>query len=104
MFPQYQIAKDEKKGVYVNFLNFLINDSIFHLDESLNKILELKELEAEMSNTVEWEQRPAQERLERTRLFQSQENVCVFSLSSKIYTFLMEVACFIHLDETADSG
>ena len=72
----FQIAKEEEKGVYLNFLNFLINDSIFLLDESLNKIPELKELEAEMSNTAEWERRPAQERQERTRLFHSQENVC----------------------------
>ncbi|KAK7843775.1 putative ubiquitin conjugation factor e4, partial [Quercus suber] len=71
----FQIAKEEEKGVYLNFLNFLINDSIYLLDESLNKILELKELEAEMSNTAEWERRPAQERQERTRLFQSQENI-----------------------------
>ncbi|KAK6129202.1 hypothetical protein DH2020_037032 [Rehmannia glutinosa] len=70
-----KIAKEEEKGVYLNFLNFLINDSIYLLDESLNKILEHKELEAEMSNTVEWERRPAQERQERTRLFQSQENI-----------------------------
>lgn len=70
-----QIAKEEEKGVYLNFLNFLINDSIYLLDESLNKILELKELEAEMSNTAEWERRPTQERQERTRLFHSQENI-----------------------------
>ncbi|XP_042019614.1 probable ubiquitin conjugation factor E4 [Salvia splendens] len=70
-----RIAKEEEKGIYLNFLNFLINDSIYLLDESLNKILELKELEAEMSNTVEWESRPAQERQERTRLFHSQENI-----------------------------
>ncbi|KAF6153112.1 hypothetical protein GIB67_034834 [Kingdonia uniflora] len=38
-----QIAKEEK-GVYLNFLNFLINDSIFLLDESLTKILELKDM------------------------------------------------------------
>ncbi|PON40797.1 Ubiquitin conjugation factor E4, core [Parasponia andersonii] len=70
-----RIAKEEEKGVYLNFLNFLINDSIYLLDESLNKILELKELEAEMANTAEWERRPAQERQERTRLFHSQENI-----------------------------
>ncbi|XP_022741751.1 probable ubiquitin conjugation factor E4 isoform X2 [Durio zibethinus] len=70
-----QIAKEEEKGVYLNFLNFLINDSIYLLDESLNKILELKKLEAEMSNTAEWDRRPAQERQERTRLFHSQENI-----------------------------
>ena len=74
----FQIAKEEEKGVYLNFLNFLINDSIYLLDESLNKILELKELEAEMANTAEWEQRPEQERQERTRLFHSQENVSAF--------------------------
>lgn len=73
----FQIAREEEKGVYLNFLNFLINDSIYLLDESLNKILEHKELEAEMSNTAEWESRPAQERQERTRLFHSQENVCL---------------------------
>lgn len=71
----FQIAKEEEKGVYLNFLNFLINDSIFLLDESLNRILELKEIEKEMSNTTEWERRPAQERQERTRQFHSQENV-----------------------------
>lgn len=81
----YQIAKDEEKGVYLNFLNFLINDSIYLLDESLNKILELKALEAEMSNTVEWESRPAQERQERTRLFHSQENVGLLFFTSLDY-------------------
>ncbi|XP_062106567.1 probable ubiquitin conjugation factor E4 isoform X2 [Humulus lupulus] len=70
-----RIAKEEEKGVYLNFLNFLINDSIYLLDESLNKILELKELEAEMANTVEWERRTEQDRQERTRLFHSQENI-----------------------------
>lgn len=75
----YQIAKEEEKGVYLNFLNFLINDSIYLLDESLNKILEMKEVEAEMANTAEWERRPTQERQERTRLFHSQENVRMLS-------------------------
>ncbi|KAG6779313.1 hypothetical protein POTOM_015686 [Populus tomentosa] len=82
-----KIAKEEEKGVYLNFLNFLINDSIYLLDESLSKILELKGLEAEMSNTTEWERRPAQERQERTRLFHSQENVS-----------LCAHACIIRID------
>ncbi|XP_072992148.1 probable ubiquitin conjugation factor E4 [Typha latifolia] len=75
-----QIAKEEEKGVYLNFLNFLINDSIYLLDESLNKILELKELEAEMANSTEWERRPAQEREERMRLFHSRENIVRFDM------------------------
>lgn len=73
----WQIAKEEEKGVYLNFLNFLINDSIYLLDESLNKILELKEIEAEMANTIEWERRPAQEREERLRVFHQWENVSI---------------------------
>jgi Ubiquitin elongating factor core len=74
----------------LNFLNFLINDSIYLLDESLNKILELKQIEAEMANTVEWERRPVQEREERTRTFHSSENVssCLV-LMSKFHDFII---------------
>ncbi|KAK1296537.1 putative ubiquitin conjugation factor E4 [Acorus calamus] len=75
-----RIAKEEEKGGYLNFLNFLINDSIYLLDESLNKILEIKGLESEMSNTVEWEQRTVQEREERMRLFHSHENIVRFDM------------------------
>ncbi|PIA30355.1 hypothetical protein AQUCO_05600056v1 [Aquilegia coerulea] len=70
-----QIAREEEKGVYLNYLNFLINDSIYLLDESLNKILELKEMEDEMYDSAVQERRPAQERWERTRQFHSQENI-----------------------------
>jgi ubiquitin conjugation factor E4 B len=75
-----QIAKEKEKGIYLNFLNFLINDSIYLLDESLNKILELKEIEAEMANTVEWERRPPQEREERLRVFHQWENVSTINM------------------------
>lgn len=70
-----KVAKMHEKGVYLNFLNFLINDSIFLLDESLNMIPELKTLEAEMANSAEWEQRPPQERQERARLLQQHQNI-----------------------------
>jgi ubiquitin conjugation factor E4 B len=75
-----QIAKEEEKGVYLNFLNFLINDSIYLLDESLKKILELKEIEAEMANTAVWNSRPAQEREERLRVFHQSENIARFDM------------------------
>lgn len=68
------VAVQEERGFYLRFLNLLINDSIFLLDESLKLILELKEMEIEMANTVEWESRPAQERQDRTRLFRQQES------------------------------
>lgn len=85
----WQIAKEEEKGVYLNFLNFLINDSIYLLDESLNKILELKEIEAEMANTVEWERRPAQEREERLRIFHQWENVSLVCQCLQ-FTYLLQ--------------
>lgn len=68
------VAVQEERGFYLRFLNLLINDSIFLLDESLKLILELKEMELEMANTAEWESRPAQERQDRTRLFRQQES------------------------------
>ncbi|XP_026460034.1 probable ubiquitin conjugation factor E4 [Papaver somniferum] len=40
-----KFAKEEEKGVYLNFLNFLINDSIYLQDEGFNKIRKLKEME-----------------------------------------------------------
>ncbi|KAI3902309.1 hypothetical protein MKW92_037205 [Papaver armeniacum] len=41
-----KFAKEEK-GVYLNFLNFLINDSIYLQDEGFNKIRKLQETEKE---------------------------------------------------------
>lgn len=54
-----------------------------------------------MSNTVEWEQRPAQERQERTRLYHSQENVSLFSLLKYRYGFMTtcyeaNYGCFVY--------
>ncbi|CAM0879382.1 unnamed protein product [Alopecurus aequalis] len=75
-----QIAREEERSVYLNFLNFLINDSIYLLDESLNKILELKEIEDEMANTVAWNSRTGQEREERLRVFHQSENIVRFDM------------------------
>ncbi|KAG6479484.1 hypothetical protein ZIOFF_062950 [Zingiber officinale] len=70
-----QIAREEK-GMYLNFLNLLINDSMYLLDECLNKnISQLKKIEVEMTNSTKWEQRSVEERVEIMRLFHSQENI-----------------------------
>ena len=69
-----QIAMKEEKGSYLKFLNLLINDSIFLLDESLKKIPELKEMEVQLSEE-QWSRRPAQERQERERHYHQQEHV-----------------------------
>ncbi|KAI3840362.1 hypothetical protein MKX03_005858 [Papaver bracteatum] len=41
-----KFAQKEEKGVYLNFLNFLITDSIYLLDEGFDKIRKLKEMES----------------------------------------------------------
>ncbi|XP_042379831.1 probable ubiquitin conjugation factor E4 isoform X2 [Zingiber officinale] len=70
-----QIVREENE-MHLNFLNLLINDSMYLLDESLKKnIHQLKEIEVEMTNSAEWEQRSLEERTEITRLFYSQENI-----------------------------
>jgi len=75
VFFSEQVAAKEEKGAYLRFLNLLINDSIFLLDESLKKIPELKEMEAQLADTSVWSRRPAQERQERERHYHQQEHV-----------------------------
>ena len=42
------IAMKQEKGSYLKFLNLLINDSIFLLNESLMKIPDLEEMEVQL--------------------------------------------------------
>lgn len=65
----------------MKFLNLLINDSIFLLDESLKKIPELKEMEVQIADTDAWSRRPPQERQERERHYHQQENVRTCNLA-----------------------
>ena len=50
---------------YVRFLNMLINDAIWLLDESMKKLPELREHAAETADAQAWASRPARERQER---------------------------------------
>ena len=50
---------------YMRFLNMLINDAIWLLDESLKKLPEVREFDAETADQVAWSARPARERAER---------------------------------------
>ena len=50
---------------YVRFLNMLINDAIWLLDESMKKLPELREHAADTADTQAWLARPSRERQER---------------------------------------
>lgn len=60
-------AKDGGRGLYLQFTNMLVNDSIFLLDESLKKLEEIKEIETLMGQTEEWNRLTAEEQQERER-------------------------------------
>ncbi|CAM6108599.1 unnamed protein product [Calypogeia fissa] len=68
-----QIAVTEEKGEYLKFLNLMLNDSIYLLDDSLKKIQDLQEMEEQMANTVEWELLPPWERESVARTFRHRE-------------------------------
>ncbi|CAM6081526.1 unnamed protein product [Calypogeia fissa] len=64
-----QIAVTEERGAYLKFLNLLINDSIFLLDESLKLLPEVKAMKSEIKDTKYWQHRNFEEREDRTRRF-----------------------------------
>ena len=50
---------------YIRFINMLVNDAIFLLDDSLKALPEVRQFERDSENQLEWAQRPARERRER---------------------------------------
>ena len=63
-----QLAEDiECEQLFLRFINLLINDAIFLLDEGLNYMKQIQEKEGEREG---WAELPAQERTEAERGFQ----------------------------------
>jgi hypothetical protein len=42
---------------FVRFVNLLMNDTTYLLDESLRKLIEIHEIQTEMANTAQWNAR-----------------------------------------------
>ncbi len=64
-------SQDDGRGLYLQFANMLINDSIYLLDESLKQLPTMQEIHTQMSDEVAWEARPQQERQEREQQLRS---------------------------------
>lgn len=58
---------------FVRFANLLMNDCTYLLDESLSKLTEIHKIQIEMASE-EWATRPAQEKKERMKAFQTLEH------------------------------
>lgn len=63
-----QHIDDVEVPIFVRFINVLINDSIFLLDESLNNLQKIREMEEARSNG-EWDKLPANERQQNHQNF-----------------------------------
>ena len=77
--PQYQdvvIAESRAGQEFVRFINMLINDTTFLLDESLNSLKSIHEVQEAKKNRVAWEALPMETRQSRERQFHQDERQC----------------------------
>eukprot|EP00475_Leptophrys_vorax_P033553 TRINITY_DN5293_c0_g2_i1.p1 TRINITY_DN5293_c0_g2~~TRINITY_DN5293_c0_g2_i1.p1 ORF type:complete len:368 (+),score=38.64 TRINITY_DN5293_c0_g2_i1:49-1104(+) len=65
----------ECRGFYLRYVSLLINDSIYLLDEALEKIPKLRDEERAMRNKDEWLKLPAEERQTREQTFQREQSI-----------------------------
>lgn len=63
-----KLARDDPE-FYTRFLNMLINDAIYLLDEAMKKLPEVRQIETDMQDQASWAARPQQERQERESAF-----------------------------------
>lgn len=74
--PAFRLAIErESKDVskFLRFINMLINDSIYLLDESLLKLTEIRGIQQEMADQQTWMRQPEERRKEREEGFQRTE-------------------------------
>lgn len=70
-----RVALQEEGSFYLKFLNMLINDAIYLLDESVKKLPEVRETLKAMSNTGSWQAQPEREREEREASLRQTEQI-----------------------------
>jgi len=64
-------ARDTTK--FVRFVNMLINDSIFSMDEALTKLQNIRKTQAEMADDATWSRQPPRQRQQRMQTHQQEE-------------------------------
>eukprot|EP00899_Mesostigma_viride_P025855 jgi/Mesvir1/6454/Mv19535-RA.1 len=60
-----KVAKEAESGFYLRFLNYILNDAIYLLDESLKRLAYIRDLENEMADAATWAAQPENVRVER---------------------------------------
>ncbi|KAA1469869.1 hypothetical protein DENSPDRAFT_835542 [Dentipellis sp. KUC8613] len=70
-----QALRNETKNVdkFVRFVNMMINDVTYLMDESLSDLAQIYNIQLEMENQAEWERKPRQHRQEREQALRGLE-------------------------------
>ena len=61
---------------FTRFINMLINDTTFLLDESVDTLKNIRDTQELMANAVEWEKQPREVRTTRQRQLTTDERQC----------------------------
>jgi ubiquitin conjugation factor E4 B len=69
---------------FVRFVNYLLNDTTFLLDESLSKLKLIHDIQVEMADKETWDAQPEEARKDREKLFRQSEGQATSFL---IYTY-----------------
>lgn len=70
------IMKQSRTAQFVRFVNMLINDTTFLLDESLDSLKSINETQQMMANVADWEALPRDMRTSRLRQLSTDERQC----------------------------
>lgn len=73
---KYSIIEHSKKPEFVRFINMLINDTIFLLDESLECLRRIHDAQKAMENKTEWEKLSFDDQQSRQRQLSNDERQC----------------------------
>jgi ubiquitin conjugation factor E4 B len=74
---QFVAISREPEGL-VRFVNMVINDSIWSLDEAFSKILEIKDMQQDQPN---WASLPAEERMQKEKTLKRNEDNCRYLMN-----------------------
>ncbi|KAI9297406.1 U-box-domain-containing protein [Neoconidiobolus thromboides FSU 785] len=82
---------------FVRFVNLLMNDTTYLLDESISKLTEIHDIQTEMEDTITWNNQTQEYRAEREKLLATDERMAksYVGLSNKNVNLLNYVTEFI---------
>lgn len=69
---------------FVRYINMLINDTTFLLDESLESLKRIHEVQEEMKNKEQWEQLPRVRSLTAFNFFAVLQSICLHPIAKQI--------------------